>query len=147
MPRFANKARSWQALLALGEARLARARHRAAAAARTVQDTLDTLDAARLALAEAERRASEHRRELDGEQHGWHSFRCGDLERIHDAHTKLDRMIEDARAAAVAATTTHDEARRSLSQAQSAHGALMHRCKKYQFAFNRFTCHDDDDAA
>jgi hypothetical protein len=147
MQRFANNARSWQALLTLGEARLARARHRAAAAARTVQNTLDTLHTARLALAEAERRASECRRKIDGEQHGWHDFQRGDLERIRDTHTRLDHMIENARAAAVVAATTHDEACRLLGQAQSAHGALMRRCEKYRFALNRLTCHDDDDAS
>jgi hypothetical protein len=145
MPRFADDARSWQALLARGEAQLMRARHTAAATARIERTALAALDAARLALVEAERHARERRRSLDDEQRGGHDFRRGDLERIREVHARLDRMIEDARETVAAAQSRYDEAHRSHRNARSAGRVLTRRCEKYRFARKRSTRYNDDD--
>ncbi len=145
MPRFANDTRAWQALLARGEAQLMRARHEAAATARIKRAALAELDAARLALVEGERYAGERRRSLDDEQRGGHDFRRDDLERIREAHARLDRMIEDARKTLTTAQSHYEEARRSLHNAQSACRELTRRCEKYRFARKRLTRYNDDE--
>lgn len=144
MPRFADDARSWQALLTRGEAQVKRARHEAAAAARIARLTLASLDAARMSLAEAERHSRECRCSLDDEQRGRHNFRRCDLERIREAHARLDRMIEDAREAVAVAQSRNDEAHSSLGNARSACRALIRRCEKYRFARQRLTRSNDD---
>jgi hypothetical protein len=145
MPRFENDARSWQALLARGEAKLMRARHEAAATAQIERNALAALDAARLALVEAERHARERRRSLDDEQRGGHDFRRRDLERILQAHERLDRMIEDARETTATAQSHYEEAQRSLRNARSACRVLTRRCEKYRFARKLLTRYNDDD--
>jgi hypothetical protein len=145
MPRFADDVRSWQALLARSEVQLMSARQAAAAAARIERTTLAALDAARLALAEAERHARERHRSLDDEQRGGHAFLRGDFERIREAHARLDRMIKDAREAVAAAQARFDEAHRLLGNARSACRVLTRKCEKYRLARKRLTCYNDDD--
>jgi hypothetical protein len=145
MPPFENDARSWQALLAHGEAQLMRARREAAATARIERNAFAALDAARLALVEAERHARERRRSLDDEQRGRHDFRRSDLERTREVHARLDRMIEDARETAATAQSHYEEAQRSLRNARSMCVGLTRRCEKYRFARKLLTRYNDDD--
>ncbi|MEA3121164.1 MAG: hypothetical protein QOH33_705 [Paraburkholderia sp.] len=145
MPRFLNDALLWQALLARSEARLMRARHEAAAAAHIERTALDALDAARLALVVAERQARERRGSLNGEQHSGRDFRRSDLERICEAHSRVDRMIEDARASVTTAQSQYEDARRSLCNVRSACRAHTRQCEKYRFACERLTRYYDDD--